>query len=294
MTADPASSKRTGSPWTLAGWVIVVLSVAWTLVGMPVVGKVTPIPLFLLAIPFTIIHGYRRYGWTGIILYCVVAWVISNILENSSIIMGFPFGHYHYTFGPQIFHVPVMVGPAYVAIGYLSWQVASTLLGEADAKLDRRFGFIILPVCAAAIMTMFDLITDPTVSTLGKAWVWERGGAYYGVPLTNFLGWWFVTYLFFQVFAIFLRRRPSSIKPLPSRTDRLQPILLYFNLNLIVVVDFFISGTGSGSFVDKAGTAWDAQMMQEGMLTVFPFTVAFVTLLAISRLYGMVESAPER
>ena len=39
-------------------------------------------------------------------VFVVAGLVISNILENLSIQTGFPFGHYHYTGGPQIFLVP--------------------------------------------------------------------------------------------------------------------------------------------------------------------------------------------
>ena len=50
-------------------------------------------------------------------VFVVAGLVISNILENLSIQTGFPFGHYHYTGGPQIFLVPWFIGPAYLGIG---------------------------------------------------------------------------------------------------------------------------------------------------------------------------------
>lgn len=38
------------------------------------------------------------------------------------------------------------------------------------------------------LLIIFDLVLDPTATALGF-WVWESPGMYYGIPLTNFLGW---------------------------------------------------------------------------------------------------------
>src|SRR5665811_1600689 len=47
----------------------------------------------------------------------------------------------------------------------------------------------------ALVMTAWDLVVDPILSgpTVG-AWVWERGGPYYGVPVQNYLGWIVTTF----------------------------------------------------------------------------------------------------
>lgn len=46
-------------------------------------------------------------------MFCAVTLVVSNALENLSILTGFPFGNYHHTLGLQVFLVPVLinVGP---------------------------------------------------------------------------------------------------------------------------------------------------------------------------------------
>jgi len=48
-------------------------------------------------------------------------------------------------------------------------------------------------------MVAWDLGMDPTSSTIRHLWIWEQGGGYFGVPLTNYLGWFFTVYVFFQV-----------------------------------------------------------------------------------------------
>src|SRR5438128_12594646 len=70
-------------------WGIVV---AYAVGSRIIPGLITP-----LLFPFALIHGGRRYGWKTIGVFIVVTAIVSNILENSSILIGFPFGHYHYT-----------------------------------------------------------------------------------------------------------------------------------------------------------------------------------------------------
>ena len=42
------------------------------------------------------------------------------------------------------------------------------------------------------IMTAWDVAMDPMMVSGGN-WVWEVQGAYFGVPLQNFWGWWLTT-----------------------------------------------------------------------------------------------------
>jgi uncharacterized membrane protein len=53
--------------------------------------------LVFIAFVFSLLHGARRYRWSGILALLIIGVAVSNILEISSITNGFPFGHYHYT-----------------------------------------------------------------------------------------------------------------------------------------------------------------------------------------------------
>jgi putative membrane protein len=142
-------------------------------------------------------------------------------MENLGIATGFPFGRYHFEVAsnlPHIGAVPIIVGPLYFAMGYFSWIIASILLGQADLKLDRAFYRLALPIVAAFVMVQWDVVMDPPNATLGHAWVWHDGGGYFGVPLSNFLGWYLTVWLFYQAFALVLGRfglqRISRHRPL--------------------------------------------------------------------------------
>lgn len=56
---------------------------------------------------------------------------------------------------------------------------------------------------------MWDLTVDPISSTLQGLWIWTYPGSYFGVPISNFFGWFLVVYIFFQIFALYLSKYDS-------------------------------------------------------------------------------------
>ena len=118
--------------------------------------------------------------------------------------------------GPKLFQVPVLLGLAYIGIGYVSWTLARLIV--------RDNGIVTVPSLAALIMVGWDLSMDPVWSNLGHAWVWHEGGLYFGVPLSNFFGWYLTVYLIYQSFALYLRRWPTEPRTLPAGFWRLAVI----------------------------------------------------------------------
>jgi uncharacterized membrane protein len=51
-------------------------------------------------------------------------------------------------------------------------------------------------------VTQWDLVMDPPTATIAKAWIWHDGGADFGVPLSNYLGWLLTAFLFSLAFAV--------------------------------------------------------------------------------------------
>src|SRR5437588_8802480 len=104
-------------------WTLVVLNVVLTL-GNAVFPNRIPVPLLiplLIGVPFAfaLFHGAVRYQWSGILIFLVICLVVSNVLENTSILTGFPFGHYYYNsdLGPKLFLVLLVIVPSYFVIG---------------------------------------------------------------------------------------------------------------------------------------------------------------------------------
>ena len=163
---------------------------------------------------FALVHGARRYGWSGSIAFCVIALVIANIYENLSITTGFPFGFYTHgpSLGPRLFKVPLVIGPIYSGAGYLAWVLANMILGE-PSRGDDRFWTIAMPIVAAFIVVGFDICIDPIGATIAHRWHYLHHGAYFGVPLSNYLGWYLTTWTFFQAFALYLMVAKTPVRP---------------------------------------------------------------------------------
>jgi uncharacterized membrane protein len=161
---------------------------------LPMAGVVALHVLPLLV--FALIHGAMSYRLRGILIFFAICFVVGNVFENLGVATGFPFGRYYFTaaMGPKLFQVPILLGLAYVGMGYLSWTLGGVILGNLHPSLVGA-RVVMLPLVAAFIMVAWDFANDPVWTNINRLWVWEHGGAYFGVPLANFLGWYLVVYL---------------------------------------------------------------------------------------------------
>ena len=143
--------------------------------------------------------------------FFAICLVVGNVFEN------LPFGSYYFTelMGPKLFVVPSLLGVAYLGMAYLSWTLAHLILGCPRGPLV-GLRVITLPLIASCIMVAWDFSRDPIWSTILHAWIWLRGGPYFGVPVSNFWGWFLTVYVSYQLFALYLRRGSTNLAPLPS------------------------------------------------------------------------------
>jgi uncharacterized membrane protein len=170
------------------------------------------------AVLFALIHGARVYRVRGILVYAAISLTVGYIMESLGVRTGFPFGHYSFTsgMGPKLFLVPILMGPAYLGMGYVAWTMARVIVSPGDTRQELAgTRVVMLPLAASFVMVAWDLSIDPALSTVGHYWTWRHGGAYFGVPVSNFLGWYLTNYLVYQLFALYLRRRRASQSQLP-------------------------------------------------------------------------------
>jgi putative membrane protein len=204
-----------------------------------------------------------RYGLRGIVAFMAICLVVGNAFENLSILTGFPFGHYYFTglMGPRILHVPILLGLAYVGMGYLSWTLGLLIL--------RGVRVLTVPLAASFIMVAWDLSMDPVWSTIMHSWIWPRGGVYCGVPVSNFLGWYLTVYVIYQLFALYLRRHAIPSHSLP---------LSYWR---VAILFYGVSAAGNLALVPRAGLSvvsdpTGAQWKVSGILAASALVSIFV------------------
>jgi uncharacterized membrane protein len=201
--------------WTL----LVVYAAARVLQVFP--GKIALLAIVALHVlppmAFAVIHGAVLYRLRGMVTFIAICLFVGSVFENLSIRTGFPFGHYYFTdlMGPKIFAVPILLGFAYVGMAYLSWTLGALILGDPETPL-RGHRVVTLPLVASFIMVAWDLSMDPVWSAIMHAWFWRDGGAYFGVPVSNFLGWYLTVYVVYQCFALYLRGRARPVNPVAA------------------------------------------------------------------------------
>ena len=245
----------------------------------------TPFAHVLAAIFITcaIVHAGFFYGSRPALVLFIICTVITFAIENIGVATGFPFGHYHFAIDaglPRIGSIPIIVGPLWFGAGYFSWVVASILLDGADRRLDRPLNVIALPIVAAFVMTQWDVVMDRSESTIAKVWIWHEGGADFGVPLSNYMGWLLTSWLFFQAFALYLRRRITAplLGTLQSRKLQLIAVLFYLSAGLTHIVPWAIGQ--SGEVADAAGKIWQIHDLRETTVATMLFTMFFSAMLA--------------
>jgi uncharacterized membrane protein len=281
-----AIGGRSFPPLEAAFWIVLTVYLA-LVVGLA--WNPTPLAQGLAAIGIlaACVHAALSYGWKDALALLAICLVITFAMENIGAATGFPFGHYHFEVGSNLPHVgaiPVIVGPLWFGMGYFSWIVAGTLLGSAQARLSRNIELIALPIVAAFVMTQWDVVIDPPESTISQAWIWHDGGAHFGVPLSNYLGWLLTSWLFYHAFALYLSRRRyvSAWTAEQGRALRLVAILLYLSSGLSHVTPWLI-GQG-GEVVDAANHVWRVGDLRETTVVILLFTMVFTSVLAALRL----------
>lgn len=176
-----------------------------------VVKHYSPALVALALAGFFIWHGNRRYGRRTIFQFAIIVFLVGWMFETLSVNTGIPFGRYHYTeiMAPFLGHVPVFVLPAYLFMGYAAWSLATLFCGVRTAALPAEAVYRV-PLVAAILMVIWDLSMDPLRATIEGRWIWIDGGAYFGVPVSNFFGWLIVTWCMFQGFALLLSSRKTD------------------------------------------------------------------------------------
>lgn len=137
--------------------------------------------------------GTRDLGWRRTLLFWFWVWPVAWIAEYSSTRSGVPFGLYRYTEltrGQELYiaNVPFFDSLSFTFLAYAAFCVARRVLGS------RAISRVTLPLLAGVLMMAMDLVIDPLAVRgdqwfLGRIFSYPDGGVYFGVPLTNFLGW---------------------------------------------------------------------------------------------------------
>ena len=153
---------------------------------VPGAGVGSYVSTFLIALPaFVALLAYLGPGRAALSILALSAF--GYAIETTGVVTGLPYGTFYYgdALGPRLFGVVPYLLP-------ISW--APLVLGAVAATAPRA-GYqrgavraLAWVVRSAVLLTLIDGVLDPGAASLGF-WVWPEGGPYYGVPVSNYLGW---------------------------------------------------------------------------------------------------------
>jgi len=105
-------------------------------------------------------------------------------IEYVGVTTGLPYGAFEYgvSLGPMLGGVPLGLPVFFFPLVLNSYLLCLLLLGDLA-----RSAWVRLPVVVATVVAV-DLVLDPGAVALGF-WVYDAGGAFYGVPWSNYAGW---------------------------------------------------------------------------------------------------------
>ncbi len=296
MSENPGT-KTLASPY-LALWSLLALYAAARF--LPLVADKVPVPVIaaLHIFPpllFALIHGASLLGRRAILTFFLLFLVVGNLVENLGVTTGFPFGHYYFTdrMGPKLFHVPILLGLAYLGMGYISWTLALLILGNRNARNPLAgFRVVAVPLVASFPIVAWDFSQDPVWSTIERCWIWPHGGSYFGVPVSNFLGWYLGVYIFYQLFALYLRRRSAILNALPLRHWHLAVLFYAVCAAGNLVLLFGTSPGGLAVVSDPSGAMWNIRDILGASALVSIFTMGAFALIAWVRLADQNKETP--
>jgi len=201
----------------------------------------TPL-LSLLAFTFALLHAGQSLGWCRTLLLLGLTFGVSLLFESVGVATGWIYGAYHYTskLGPKFLGlVPYLIPVAWFMMTYPSYMIARRLVPASRHIWSWRLW---VAGIGAVVMTAWDLAMDPMM-VAGDHWVWDQPGAYFGVPLQNYLGWWMTIFVTFNLFMAVGEMKPDETIFVDYRFERLA-ILSYGITGLSSVLVNLQSGLG--------------------------------------------------
>ncbi len=255
------------------------------------IGTVASRPYVFAFLVVYLVAASAHLGWKKTVLFTVVGYLISFLSEFSSINTGFPYGWYYYidaTKGRELWiaGVPFFDSISYVFLAYCSYATAllvvsplKTMLGDFLTLETRAIRRSLAVLFLGSLFQVFlDIIVDP-VALQGRRWFlgqiygYKEQGCHFGVPLSNYFGWWAVSVLMVLALQIIdgrvgrkMERPPAGIWHPPFRAlfgPFLYLSVIIFNITVTLLIgEKLLAATG---------------------IFIFTLPIAIVTVLIIRR-----------
>ena len=189
------------------------------------VGTVLLRPYVFVFLAVYLVAAVTKMGWAKTAAFTLVAWAVAYAAEFSSTRNGFPFGMYVYVDASRdrelwLANIPFFDSLSFTFLCYLGFALALFLYAPlvcvpgdfqvADGRAVRTSWRVLLT--GAFLTTLLDVVIDPLTVRgdrwfLGRIYYYPEGGIHFGVPLSNYAGWFLVALVTIAAFQALERRR---------------------------------------------------------------------------------------
>lgn len=177
------------------------------------IGTVTMRPYVFAFFAAYLVAAVPHLGWRKTALFTVAGYFVAFLSEFSSINTGIPYGWYYYIDATRsrelwVAGVPFFDSLSYVFLTYCSYATALFVVSPIKTwrwnlvALETRSirGSFAVLFLGSLFQVFLDIIIDPVALQgnrwfLGQIYGYREVGVHFGVPLSNYLGWWLVSFI---------------------------------------------------------------------------------------------------
>lgn len=168
------------------------------------IGTVLYRPYVYVFLALSLALSFYQLGKRQTLIQTLVTYLIAFVSEWSSTRTGIPFGYYSYFDSSRsrelwIRNIPFWDSLSFVFLLYLSWNLAAVLRAPSLSKgyVEKSLSSPKTCFLSGLLMLLLDVVIDPLTLRgekwfLGRLYNYPSGGFYFGVTMTNFVGWWLV------------------------------------------------------------------------------------------------------
>jgi putative membrane protein len=234
--------------------VVTAFTSARALLGLAPILFLVPLTT-LVGFGFALVHAIGREGWKRALILLALVFVVSLTFESVGVATGLVYGPYHYTnkLGPLFLGlVPYLIPVAWFMMSYPSFVIADRLVPAGWKRWARLVG---VAAVGGLVMTAWDVVMDP-IMVAGGHWIWDVNGAYHGIPLQNYWGWWLTVFSTYALY-LWIVKRPTG--QAQAAFDRLA-VFSYLTSALGLVLSCAVTGAGELALL--------------GIFAMFPWVIA--------------------
>lgn len=199
-----------------------------------------------LAFIFVISHALETLGKQKTVIFFSITLFFGFISEYLGVVHGLFFGRfvYHEYTNMILGAVPWQTPLSWSVIIYICYCTTNLFLKGFGGRKPNLKNSLWYPFCLMLLLSSLDgiaamnidMILDPCcVNVPTPSWTWAEPGAYFGIPISNFIGWFMVTFFATLIFRTYESLR-EDFEPDKVRLLDFAPTVVYSTYTIRYVV----------------------------------------------------------